>query len=108
MNLLRGIDFKTILFIVLGCVTAFVYLSKNNQIDSLKDKTITTQEDLIKNQRDLRTCENKLQEQNRQIEDMRVEVTYKEPETIEKINNIYLKDKTCEAELKAYKELFND
>ncbi|ABV67914.1 hypothetical protein Abu_1667 [Aliarcobacter butzleri RM4018] len=108
MNFIKEFDLKAILFIVLGLIVVFIYFSKNSQITSLKDEKTSLQEDLIKEKTNLKTCEDKMQKQNSQIEKMRVEVTYKEPETIEKINNIYLKDKTCESELKAYKELFND
>lgn len=108
MNFIKELDLKAILFIVLGLIVVFTFLSKNSQITSLKDEKTSLQTDLIKEKTNLKTCEDKMQEQNKKIEDMRVEVTYKEPEIIEKINNIYLKDKTCESELKAYKELFND
>ncbi|MFW2556752.1 hypothetical protein [Aliarcobacter butzleri] len=108
MNFIKELDLKAILFIVLGLIVVFTFLSKNSQITSLKDEKTSLQENLIKEKANLETCEDKMQEQNKKIENMRVEVTYKEPEIIEKINNIYLKDKTCESELKAYKELFND
>ncbi len=108
MNFIKEFDLKAILFIVLGLIVVFIYFSKNSQITSLKDEKTSLQTDLIKEKTNLKTCKDKMQEQNKKIEDMRVEVTYKEPEIIEKINNIYLKDKTCESELKAYKELFND
>ncbi|CAM3513814.1 MULTISPECIES: hypothetical protein [Arcobacteraceae] len=108
MNFIKELDLKAILFIVLGLIVVFTFLSKNSQITSLKDEKTSLQTDLIKEKTNFKTCEDKMQEQNKKIENMRVEVTYKEPEIIEKINNIYLKDKTCESELKAYKELFND
>ncbi|MCG3698875.1 hypothetical protein L5F42_03360 [Aliarcobacter butzleri] len=108
MNFIKELDLKAILFIVLGLIVVFTFLSKNSQITSLKEEKTSLQENLIKEKANLETCEDKMQEQNNQIEKMKVEVTYKEPEIIEKINNIYLKDKTCESELKAYKELFND
>ena len=40
--------------------------------------------------------------------DMKVEVTYIEPKSIEKVKNVFIKDSTCESELKAYQELFNE
>jgi myosin heavy subunit len=43
-----------------------------------------------------------------QREDMKVEVTYIEPKSIEKVKNVFIKDLTCESLLKAYKELFNE
>lgn len=104
----KTIDLKIVLLVVLSLAVVFIYFSKNSQITSLKDEKTSLQTDLIKEKTNLKTCEDKRREQNKQIEEMKVEVTYKEPEIIEKINNIYLKDKTCESELKAYKELFND
>ena len=57
---------------------------------------------------DLKECDSKVHEQNQKIEDMKVEVTYIEPKSIEKVKNVFIKDSTCESELKAYKELFNE
>ena len=56
----------------------------------------------------LKKCDAKVDEQNQKIEDMKVEVTYIEPKSIEKVKNVFIKDSTCESELKAYKELFNE
>jgi hypothetical protein len=116
MDFLKLTDTKTILFA--GAAIFFLglfYLSYTLEVNSLESKIsileddkATLQEDLIKEKTNFQKCDDKRQEQNKQIEEMRVEVTYKEPETIEKVRNIYVQDKTCEAELKAYKELFND
>ena len=108
MNFIKQIDSTVISIVFFSLFISLVYFYKDNEVNFYKEKLTSSQEDLIKEKTNLKTCEDKRQEQNKKIEDMRVEVTYKEPEIIEKINNIYLKDKTCESELKAYKELFND
>lgn len=116
MDFLKLTDTKTILFAgAVVFILGLLYLSHTLEVNSLESKISilendksTLQNDLIKEKTNFQVCDNKRQEQNKQIEEMKVEVTYKEPETIEKVRNIYVQDKTCEAELKAYKELFLD
>jgi len=108
MNFLRILDLKTGLFIVLGLVTVFIYFFQDGKIKSLKDEKISILEKLVESKEALKKCDSKLNEQNQKIEDMKVEVTYIEPKTVEKIKNVFIKDSTCESELKAYKELFDE
>lgn len=56
----------------------------------------------------LNSCDAALLSQNKQIEAMRVEVEPLNSEAVKKIEKIYVKDKSCEGELKAYKELFHE
>ncbi|MBZ7981958.1 hypothetical protein AVBRAN12640_05350 [Campylobacter sp. RM12640] len=46
--------------------------------------------------------------QNERIKALSVEIKPTEIKEVERIKKIYVKDNTCEAELKAYKELFNE
>lgn len=46
--------------------------------------------------------------QNERIKALSVEVKPQEIKEIERIKKIYIKDNTCESELKAYKELFHE
>ena len=108
MDFLKLLDLKTVLIVALGLSLAFVHFSKEAEIKTLKDEKITTLEKLVKSEQDLKKCEAKVNEQNQKIEDMKVEVTYIEPKSIEKVKNVFIKDSTCESELKAYKELFNE
>ena len=108
MDFLKLLDLKTVLIVVLGLSLAFVYFSKEAEIKTLKDEKIATFEKLVKAEQDLKKCDSKVDEQNQKIEDMKVEVTYIEPKSIEKVKNVFIKDSTCESLLKAYKELFNE
>lgn len=108
MDFLKFFDLKTVLFILVVAGLIFISLSQSYEIKTLKDEKIETLEKLVKSEQDLKKCEAKLNEQNQKIEDMKVEVTYIEPKSIEKVKNVFIKDSTCESELKAYKELFNE
>lgn len=116
MDFLKLINTKVISYIFVGTLLILVpYLlhyfkvnSLENKISTFETEKLKLQEDLIKEKTNFQKCEDKRQEQNKQIEEMRVEVTYKEPVNLEKVKNIYIKDKTCGSELKAYKELFDD
>lgn len=101
-----GFILAGIFFVVFTLIATYIYISKEIEISSLLRDKASLQEDLIKEKTNFQACSNKLQEQNEKIENMKVEVTYQEPLQVEKIKNIYIRDSTCEAELKAYKELF--
>lgn len=115
MNFFKSIGVEKLFFVAMVVGLSLLYLSHSLEVNSLENKISILediksglQNDLIKEKTNFKDCDNKREEQNKQIEQMRVEVTYKEPEAIEKVKNIYVQDKTCVAELKAYKELFND
>lgn len=116
MSFLKVIDTKVIFYIFVGtllivvpCLLHYLKVSSlENKISTLETDKSKLQEDLIKEKTNFQRCDDKREEQNKQIEELKVEVTYKEPVSLEKVQNVYVKDKTCEAELKAYKELFND
>jgi cell division protein FtsB len=108
MNFLKLLDLNVVFYSILGTALLITYLSKEAEIKTLKDEKITTLEKLVKSEQELKKCEAKVNEQNQKIEDMKVEVTYIEPKSIEKVKNVFIKDSTCESELNAYKELFNE
>ena len=108
MDFLKFFDLKTVLFVLLIAALSLISFSQSSEIKTLKDEKITTLEKLVKSGQDLKKCEAKLNEQNQKIEDMKVEITYIEPKSIEKVKNVFIKDSTCESLLKAYKELFNE
>lgn len=108
MDFLKFFDLKTVLFVLLIAALSLISFSQSSEIKTLKDEKITTLEKLVKSEQELKKCEAKVNEQNQKIEDMKVEVTYIEPKSIEKVKNVFIKDLTCESLLKAYKELFNE
>lgn len=89
--------------IILGlCVSLGVFYFKNlaqkKEIDELKSDI-----SVVRNEKTL--CEAYLKKQNEAIKKQKIEP--KEPKEIKAVQRIYIKDKTCQAELKAYKELMN-
>lgn len=84
----------------------FIYLSlqisaKNSEIKTLKF-------DLEKAKFELLKCDKSLETQNNAIKELSLKGEVKEPKSVEKIKKIYLKDKSCQSELKAYKRLFDE
>lgn len=49
-----------------------------------------------------------LELQNQKIQELSVEVKPVQVKEVERIRKIYIKDNTCESQLKAYKELFDE
>lgn len=84
----------------------FIYLSlqisaKNSEIKTLKF-------DLEKAKFELFECDKNLKIQNKAIKELEIKGTPKEPPDVEKVKKIYIKDQSCVAELKAYRELFDE
>ena len=100
----------------LACVNLFLENSRLEGINSVLDKDIRDLKE--KNERltkdyatvknNLNACNVSLSLQNEAIKAAAVEIDDTPPKQIERIKNIYVKDKSCEAELAAYKELFRD
>lgn len=87
-------------------IVYFIYLSlqisaKNSEIKTLKFE-------LEKAKFELFECDKNLKIQNKAIKELQIKGTPKEPLNLEKIKKIYIKDQSCVAELKAYKELFDE
>lgn len=90
---------------------AFIDLFATNYFKSVKIEALSKELQIEKSSKDI--CINKLESQNAQILDMQIpkeaikEQAKVEEKIIRKIDKIYIKDKTCQRELNAYKELFN-
>ena len=87
-------------------IVYFIYLSlqisaKNSEIKTLKFE-------LEKAKFELFECDKNLKIQNKAIKELEIKGAPKEPLNLEKIKKIYIKDQSCVAELKAYKELFDE
>ncbi|RXJ80806.1 hypothetical protein CRU86_00065 [Aliarcobacter skirrowii] len=108
MNFLKQMDSTVISIVIFSLLIALVYFYKDNEVNFYKDKLYDTQDDLIKEKTSLRNCENKLDEQNEEIESFKIKIIPTSTKLTQKVQTIYIKDKSCESELKAYKELFND
>ncbi|WP_139452479.1 hypothetical protein [Campylobacter armoricus] len=57
---------------------------------------------------EINVFKNKLKEQNKAIEKLKIELKPKEVlKEVLKVDKVFIKDESCQSELNAYKELFN-
>ena len=98
----------------LACVNLFLESSKLKSVNSVLDKDIrdlkeknerlTKDYTTVKN--NLSACDTALASQNEAIKAATVKIDDTPSKEAERIKKIYVKDKSCESELAAYKELF--
>ncbi|CUU82298.1 hypothetical protein [Campylobacter hyointestinalis] len=79
-------------------------LSEQNKELTQKANELTTDKATLK--ANLTSCDATLASQNEAIKAASVKIDNTPSKEVEQIKKIYVKDKGCEAELKAYKELF--
>ncbi|MBE2984649.1 hypothetical protein CCAL9344_01285 [Campylobacter sp. RM9344] len=79
-------------------------LKDSNKELTKKADELTTDKATLK--ANLTNCDATLALQNEAIKTAAVKIDNTPPKEIERIKKIFVKDKSCEAELKAYKELF--
>lgn len=99
-----------------ACVNLFLEKSRLEGINSvldkdnedLKEKNKKLTEDYATVKNNLNACNVSLSLQNEAIKAAAVEIDDTPSKEAERIKKIYVKDKSCEAELAAYKELFRD
>ena len=99
-----------------ACVNLFLENSKLQSINSVllkdlknvKEKNEQLLKDYITVKNNLSACDTALASQNEAIKAAAVEIDDTPAKQTERIKKIYVKDKSCEAELAAYKELFRD
>ncbi|TQR29164.1 hypothetical protein DMB92_08485 [Campylobacter sp. MIT 99-7217] len=88
----------------LALFCAFLYLKNHSLVlenESLKLKALHLNSELS-------VFESKIKEQNKAIDKLRLELKPKEVlKEVLKVDKVFVKDKSCESELKAYKELFS-
>ncbi len=99
-----------------ACVNLFLENSKLQSINSVllkdlesvkeKNERLTKDYTTVKN--NLSACNTALASQNEAIKAATVKIDDTPSKEAERIKKIYVKDKSCEAELAAYKELFRD
>lgn len=86
--------------VIIAFYQNFQIRAKNKEIAELSDKIL-----LCNNKFTL--CDAYLQKQNAAIKDLKLKKSF-EPTDTSKIEKIFIKDKTCESELNAYKRLFDE
>lgn len=100
----------------LACVNSFLENSKLQSansvllkdLESAKEKNERLTKDYATAKNNLNACNVSLSLQNEAIKAAAVEIDDTPDKQTERIKKIYVKDKSCEAELAAYKELFRD
>lgn len=99
-----------------ACVNLFLESSKLKSVnsvllkdlESVKEKNERLTRDYATAKNNLNACNVSLSLQNEAIKAAAVEIDDTPAKQTERIKKIYVKDKSCEAELAAYKELFRD
>ena len=99
-----------------ACVNLFLESSKLKSVNSVllkdlesaKEKNERLTKDYATAKNNLNACNVSLSLQNEAIKAAAVEIDDTPPKEVERIKKIYVKDKSCEAELAAYKEVFRD
>lgn len=76
-----------------------IYL-KNSEIKELKNSLLEAKFELFK-------CDKSLERQNEAIKKLEIKGEVKEPLEVQKIRKVFIKDRSCEGELNAYKKLFD-
>ena len=97
-----------------ACINLFLENSRLEGINSVllkdlekveeKNERLTKDYTTVKN--NLSACDTALASQNEAIKAAAVEIDDTPSKEVERIKKIYVKDKSCESELAAYKELF--
>ncbi|CUU87970.1 Uncharacterised protein [Campylobacter hyointestinalis subsp. hyointestinalis] len=91
----------------LFCFNQSLQISKlKNQNKELSEQKVQLENDKATLKANLTSCDATLASQNEAIKAASVKIDNTPSKEVEQIKKIYVKDKGCEAELKAYKELF--
>lgn len=93
-----------IAFFVLIALCGFLYL-KNNAL-ALENENLKLKALHFSNE--INVFKDKLAQQNKAIDKLKLDLKPKETlKEVLKVDKVFIKDKSCQSELKAYKELFN-
>lgn len=83
-----------------------LYFKTLSEKNSLKLELAKNLEESIELKEELGSCKKALNIQNEEIKKLKVEVKYTKPKSVEKLEKLSVENKSCEAKLKAYSELF--
>ena len=95
-------DIKSLL--IAGLIVASVILSL--RVGLYKNEITNLNAEIANNAKRADICEAKLEEQNTALKSVKSENLKQNEPKIGQKKKIYIKDKSCESELKVYKELF--
>lgn len=101
-------------FMGIICLNLFLENSKLESVNSLlsselkvcNEKQERLTKDYATSANNLNACNAHIALQNNAIKAAQVRTEAKEPPAVAKVKKIYIENKSCEAELRAYKELF--
>ncbi|AQW85481.1 hypothetical protein CPIN18021_1094 [Campylobacter pinnipediorum subsp. caledonicus] len=101
--------------VVCAVVLMIVVLCQNVKIANLKDENSELEKqasglrnELINLSSNLSACNALISIQNKAIKENEIKQENKISKNEQRVQKIYIKDDSCKAELKAYKELFNE
>ena len=97
-----------------ACINLFLENSRlegvnsvlDKDLESVKEKNERLTKDYTTVKNNLSACDTALASQNEAIKAATVKIDDTPSKEVERIKKIYVKDKSCESELAAYKELF--
>ncbi|WP_297901773.1 hypothetical protein [uncultured Campylobacter sp.] len=101
MGYLLNIKFILAAFAVIAVLCGAEILSLKSDISQLSAEN-------AKLKAQIGQCELNLSLQNAAIKSLEVKASRRNEDKIKNVSKIYIKDKSCEAELNAYKKLFNN
>ena len=101
-------------FIGTICLNLFLENSKlesvnsllNSELEACNEKQERLTKDYATSANNLNACNAHIALQNEAIQAAQSKTEAKEPPAVAKVKKIYIENKSCEAELRAYKELF--
>ncbi|MCI6989405.1 MAG: hypothetical protein MR902_07590 [Campylobacter sp.] len=99
------LKYKSVLNFTLLVISAIYLLYLFAKIDAKDSEIQTLKLDIANSKFELLKCDKTLQTQNAAIKNLELKKPFEPPNT-SKIEKVFVKDKSCESELKAYKELF--
>lgn len=105
-----GLDLKRFLnvsnVIIVSLVIVSLFLSLENHFLSLENDKLRLKNLHLESESEAAKAQ--LAKQNEALESLRLELKPKEVlKEVLRVDKVFIKDKSCESELKAYKELFN-
>ncbi|EJB5772679.1 TPA: hypothetical protein SBX51_001272 [Campylobacter coli] len=94
---------SSIIIVLLLSVCGFLYYENHSLV--LENNQLKLTKEYLKNE--IKTNKEQLLKQNKAFENLKLELKPKETlKEVSKVKEIFIKDKSCESELKVYKELF--
>lgn len=102
-------NYKTVFTLIVAVLFLTVGFLQQNRISRQKNEISKISNEITVLQNKNTLCNAYLEKQNLAIKSLKLDInkTLKEPVQVEKIKKVYIRGKSCEGELDAYKKLFD-